>query len=149
MSSFDSKNNFGTFSNALQISSDLPINLDFPQTTSATIGNLLLLANSYLNQSNPQQLNINNNHQSIDTDDSSENAENDLEKELTLTKRLSTTMPNNPCTICKMEESTVSHFGVEVCTGCRAFFRRSVSQQKTYRCLNSKLCGKNNRKFYL
>uniref|UniRef100_A0AC34QA58 Nuclear receptor domain-containing protein n=1 Tax=Panagrolaimus sp. JU765 TaxID=591449 RepID=A0AC34QA58_9BILA len=44
-----------------------------------------------------------------------------------------------------MEEATVSHFGVEVCTGCRAFFRRSVSQQKTYRCLNSKLCGKNNR----
>ncbi|KAH7708724.1 hypothetical protein AAVH_24009 [Aphelenchoides avenae] len=50
--------------------------------------------------------------------------------------------PKKVCRICRIEEATVSHFGVDVCTGCRAFFRRSVGQQKTYRCLNGKLCGR-------
>ncbi|KAI1720175.1 zinc finger, c4 type (two domains) domain-containing protein [Ditylenchus destructor] len=50
---------------------------------------------------------------------------------------------NQKCTICRIEDATVFHFGVDVCTGCRAFFRRSVAQQKTYRCLNSRLCGNN------
>ncbi|CAD5205481.1 unnamed protein product [Bursaphelenchus okinawaensis] len=48
-----------------------------------------------------------------------------------------------PCQICKLQASAVTYFGVPVCSGCRAFFRRSVKSNKKYHCLNSRLCGKN------
>ncbi|KAE9553066.1 hypothetical protein FO519_003699 [Halicephalobus sp. NKZ332] len=141
MTSFDS-DQLESASRTLKVPDDLPITLDFPQT-SATFSSLLLLANSYLNRANPKQ----HSGQSIDTDESSESPDNETEKEQvpTTSKRHSKEIPDNACTICRMEEATVSHFGVDVCTGCRAFFRRSVARQKTYRCLNSKLCGKNNK----
>ena len=143
MSSIDS-NQLESAARTLRVPDDLPITLDFPQT-SATFSNLLLLANSYLNRANPKQPS----GQSIDTDESSESPDNEAEKEQvpTTSRKNLKEIPENACTICRMEEATVSHFGVDVCTGCRAFFRRSVARQKTYRCLNSKLCGKNNSKF--
>ncbi|CAD5220418.1 unnamed protein product [Bursaphelenchus okinawaensis] len=45
------------------------------------------------------------------------------------------------CTICRLEPVTVYYLKVGVCTGCRAFFRRSVKQKKHYKCLNGRLCG--------
>lgn len=51
------------------------------------------------------------------------------------------------CTICRLQMSTITYFNVPVCSGCRAFFRRSVKNGKKYHCLNSRLCGKNQREF--
>ncbi|KAI6171523.1 Retinoid X receptor [Aphelenchoides bicaudatus] len=47
-----------------------------------------------------------------------------------------------PCQICRLQMSAIIYFNVMVCSGCRAFFRRSVKNNKKYHCLNNKLCGK-------
>ncbi|KAI6216193.1 hypothetical protein M3Y99_01835800 [Aphelenchoides fujianensis] len=49
------------------------------------------------------------------------------------------------CAICQVEPSTVFYLRTPTCTGCRAFFRRSIKQQKKYRCLQGRLCGQNSR----
>ncbi|KAI6181321.1 hypothetical protein M3Y98_00816700 [Aphelenchoides besseyi] len=51
--------------------------------------------------------------------------------------------PNGVCTICRIEPFTVYYLKTPVCTGCRAFFRRSIKQRKQYRCLQGRLCGQN------
>ncbi|KAI6204412.1 hypothetical protein M3Y94_00671600 [Aphelenchoides besseyi] len=47
------------------------------------------------------------------------------------------------CRICRLKNSAVVYFTVPVCSGCKAFFRRTVQKATTYQCLNSRLCGKN------
>ncbi|CAD5226919.1 unnamed protein product [Bursaphelenchus xylophilus] len=49
----------------------------------------------------------------------------------------------NVCAICRIEPVNVFYLKVGVCTGCRAFFRRSIKQKKHYKCLNGRLCGQN------
>lgn len=51
----------------------------------------------------------------------------------------------NECAICRIEAASVFYLKVGVCTGCRAFFRRSIKQKKQYRCLNGRLCCQNAR----
>ncbi|KAI6176123.1 Retinoic acid receptor RXR-alpha-A-like isoform X4 [Aphelenchoides bicaudatus] len=62
---------------------------------------------------------------------------NDNPKKCRLKRSLKPTL----CVVCENEPSTVSYFNIRICTGCRAFFRRSVKCQKTYQCLNNDLCG--------
>uniref|UniRef100_A0A7E4UPR6 Nuclear receptor domain-containing protein n=1 Tax=Panagrellus redivivus TaxID=6233 RepID=A0A7E4UPR6_PANRE len=142
----------------------IPFELNNAPTPGATaFSNLILLVNDYLVRQNPPLPVLPGTSPNTDSDALPEDPEgvqmnvgNALfPSENSAPSTSSSVMPGskhnnkhqnsqNLCTICKMEEVTVSHFGVDVCTGCRAFFRRSVAQQKTYRCLNSKLCGKNN-----
>ncbi|EFO92105.1 CRE-NHR-92 protein [Caenorhabditis remanei] len=43
------------------------------------------------------------------------------------------------CEVC-YDASTGTHFGVQVCSACTAFFRRTVSKNQRYRCKEKKAC---------
>ena len=94
------------------------INLDFIQGPNSSFSNLVLLANNYLNSQNPPV------RISLDENEPGETSESSMDRDSPVKPKIDLI---HPCTICQIEAATVSHFNVDVCTGCRAFFRRSVS----------------------
>ncbi|KAI1730675.1 zinc finger, c4 type (two domains) domain-containing protein [Ditylenchus destructor] len=129
----------------------LPILDEEQKQRAIQLQNLLFLANSHLfNKSYEDNMDTEMTG-SEDSMGSYARLLADIDVEISRSEKLSPSENDNfpvskhqqKCTICRIEDATVFHFGVDVCTGCRAFFRRSVAQQKTYRCLNSRLCGNN------
>ncbi|KAI1711077.1 zinc finger, c4 type (two domains) domain-containing protein [Ditylenchus destructor] len=129
----------------------LPMLDDEQKQRAIQLQNLLFLANSQLFNKNYEDNLDNEMSGSEDSMGSYARLLADIDAEISRGQKLSPSENENfhvskhqqKCTICRIEDATVFHFGVDVCTGCRAFFRRSVAQQKTYRCLNSRLCGNN------